>query len=301
MTAVVFAAFDELALAERLAERLGAIAGVIESRRFPDEETYLRLLTPVADRDVIFVGSLDRPDPKLARLVFLAEAARDLGARRVGLVAPYLAYLRQDARFKPGEAVTARSFARIVSSAFDWLVTVDPHLHRYASLAEVYSIPTAVLHAAPLAAQWIAQHVSEPLVVGPDRESEQWVAEVARVAGAPYVVFEKVRVADMRVDLRAPDLAPWRSCQPALVDDVVSSGGTMIEALGLLARAGLQAGTCVAVHALFAGDAHERLRAAGAREVATSDTIPHPSNRFSVLALLADGVRSASAFGMRAR
>lgn len=301
MSTIVLAAFDDVALADHLADRLGAAAGEIESRRFPDEETYVRLLTPVADCDVILVGSLDRPDPKLARLLFLADAARDLGARKVGLVAPYLAYLRQDKRFKPGEAVTAPSFARVLSRAFDWLVTVDPHLHRYAALDEIYSVPATAMHAAPVVAQWIATRVARPLVVGPDRESEQWVAEVARAARAPYAVFEKARLGDTRVELRAPDLAPWRDRQPVLVDDVVSSGGTMIEALGLLARTGLPAATCVAVHALFAGDAQERLLAAGAREVATSDTIRHPSNRFSVLDRLADGVRAVSARTVQGR
>ncbi len=297
MSTIVLAAFDDVTLADHLADRLGGAAGAVESRRFPDEETYVRLLTPVADCDVILAGSLDRPDPKLARLVFLADAARDLGARKVGLVAPYLAHLRQDKRFRPGEAVTAPTFARLLSGAFDWLVTVDPHLHRYASLAEIYSVPTATVHAVPVVAQWIATRVARPLVVGPDRESEQWVAEVARAARAPYVLFEKVRLGDTRVELRAPDLAPWRDRQPVLVDDVISSGGTMIEALGLLARAGLPGASCVAVHALFDGDAHERLLAAGAREVATSDTIRHPSNRFSILDPLADAIHAASTRG----
>ena len=81
MTMIVLAAFDDVTLADHLADRLGGAAGAIESRRFPDEETYLRLLTPVADCDVILAGSLDRPDPKLARLVFLADAARSTDSR----------------------------------------------------------------------------------------------------------------------------------------------------------------------------------------------------------------------------
>jgi len=301
MTTIVFTAFDDVALADQLATRLGTQAGEIESRRFPDEETYLRFATPVAGCDVILVGSLDRPDPKLARLVFLADAARDLGARQVGLVAPYLGYLRQDTRFRPGEAVTAPSFARLLSSAFDWLVTVDPHLHRYASLEEIYAIPTVTLHAAPVMAQWIVRHIARPLLVGPDRESEQWVAEVARGADAPFVVFDKVRVGDTRVELRAPDLAPWRSRRPVLLDDVVSSGGTMIEALALLAQAGFEETACVAVHALFAGDAYERMVAAGAREIATADTVRHATNRFSMLPSLADGVHAAMSRAARAK
>ena len=111
------------------------------------------------DRRIALVCTLDRPDAKMLPLLFAAAAARELGASQVGLVAPYLAYMRQDRRFKPGEAVTSREFARLLSGAFDWLVTVDPHLHRYASLAEIYRIPTRVVHAAPLISQWIRTRI----------------------------------------------------------------------------------------------------------------------------------------------
>ena len=110
---------------------------------------------------------------------------------QVGLVAPYLAYMRQDRRFKPGEAVTSREVAQLLSGAFDWLVTVDPHLHRYTSLAEIYRIPTHVTHAAPLISQWIKANVPRALVIGPDSESEQWVSAVASEAGAPFTVLRE--------------------------------------------------------------------------------------------------------------
>ncbi|WP_164119514.1 ribose-phosphate pyrophosphokinase-like domain-containing protein, partial [Stenotrophomonas maltophilia] len=86
--------------------------------------------------------ALAQPNEKILPLIFAAATARELGAARVGLVAPYLAYMRQDRRFNPGEAVTSRQMAHLVSGAFDWMVTVDPHLHRYSDLSEIYSIPT---------------------------------------------------------------------------------------------------------------------------------------------------------------
>ncbi|MEO6743156.1 MAG: ribose-phosphate pyrophosphokinase-like domain-containing protein, partial [Caldimonas sp.] len=115
-----------------LAARLRAARCGLDCRRFADGETYLRVLDDVAGCDVAVVAELRDPDAQLAGLLFLPDALRELGAVRVGLVAAYLPYMRQDARFRAGEAVTARSFARLVSAAYRWLVTVDPHLHRIA-------------------------------------------------------------------------------------------------------------------------------------------------------------------------
>ena len=170
----------------RLRETLGAEVGQLELHAFPDGETYLRFLTDVAGRTLVIVCTLDRPNDKILPLIFAAATARELGAAKIGLVAPYLAYMRQDRRFKPGEAVTSRQIAQLLSNAFDWLVTVDPHLHRYGSLGEIYRIPTRVVHAAPLISEWIRAHVANPLIIGPDSESEQWVSAVAKDAGAPY-------------------------------------------------------------------------------------------------------------------
>jgi len=116
------------AFATMLAAALGGERGELEHRRFPDGESYVRLHTPVAGRAVAFVCSLNAPDEKTLALLFAAGAARELGAARVGLVAPYLAYMRQDKRFQPGEALTSAHYADLLSRAFDWLATVDPHL-----------------------------------------------------------------------------------------------------------------------------------------------------------------------------
>lgn len=191
-------------LAQSLAPTITAEVGKIAIRQFPDGETYLRYDTPVVGRSVALLCTLDRPDDKILPLLFAAAAARDLQATRVGLIAPYLAYMRQDRRFQPGEAITSNYFARVLSAGIDWLVTVDPHLHRHTSLAEVYSIPARVLHAAPLISEWIRTNVDRPLLIGPDSESEQWVAAVARDAGAPHLVLEKVRHGDRDVEVSVP-------------------------------------------------------------------------------------------------
>ncbi len=173
------------AVARRLADLLGAGICEIETRRFPDDETYLRFSQSLQDRSVALVCTLDHPDPKVLPLLFAASAARQLGASRVGLVAPYLGYLRQDERFHPGEAITSATFGRALSSEIDWLVTVDPHLHRYVSLDAVYTVPSRIAAAAPAIAEWISANIARAMLIGQDSESEQWVATVAQLCGAP--------------------------------------------------------------------------------------------------------------------
>jgi len=292
MKPLVYALPGQEAFAAALARELGAGCGDIMLRRFPDGESYVRLLTPPKDRAVIFVCGLDRPNEKSLELYFAAATARELGANRIGLVVPYLAYMRQDARFNPGEAVTSVWFARWLSQYLDWLVTVDPHLHRHPSLDTIYSIPAAVAGAAPAISRWIKSHVADPLVIGPDAESAQWAGHVAAGAGCPGVVLGKQRLGDHEVTISAPDLAAWRDRTPVLVDDIISTAQTMITAIARLRAAGMtRPPVCIGVHALFAGDAFAALGAAGVAKIATCNTIAHASNAIDVVPEIVSAIR----------
>jgi len=277
-------------LAASLAQLLGAEPGQLELRTFPDGETYLRFLTDIAGLSIIIVCTLDRPNDKLLPLIFASATARELGATKVGLVAPYLAYMRQDRRFNPGEAVTSREVAELISNAFDWLVTVDPHLHRYGSLAEIYRIPTRVVHAAPLVSQWIAANVPLPLIIGPDSESAQWVSAVAKAAGAPFTVLEKVRHGDRDVEISKNNLRDLSGRTPVLVDDIVSTGRTIIETVRQIRPLAASLPVCIAVHGIFADDSDQLLTSAGTR-VVTSNSIPHSSNAIDLHSAIADAIR----------
>ncbi|HSQ29651.1 MAG TPA: ribose-phosphate pyrophosphokinase [Gemmatimonadaceae bacterium] len=263
-------------------------------RRFPDSESYVRLDESINGREVALVCTLDRPDDKILALLFLASTARDLGAARVGLIAPYLAYMRQDRRFEPGEALTSTYFAELLSDYLDWLVTVDPHLHRRSALGEIYSIPTHVVHAAPRIAEWIQANVRHPVLIGPDEESAQWVAMVAEAADAPWTALRKERRGDRDVSVSVPEAARWLNHTPVLVDDIISTARTMIATVRHLLEAGLGAPECIGVHAVFAPGAFDELRAAGAARIVTCNTIPHLSNGID---LSADLARAAMALG----
>lgn len=279
---------DNEALAVPLRQALGAQPVAFATRRFPDAETYLRIDSDVKGSAVALVCTLHDPDARFLPLAFMADALRELGARQVGLIAPYLAYMRQDRRFQAGEAVTSSSFARLVSAQFDWLVTVDPHLHRRHSLGEIYSIPTEVVHAASLLTDWIRSHVQKPLVVGPDVESEQWVRAVAEAVPCPYIVLEKTRHGDREVTIsELPTLNREVGQTPVVIDDIISSGRTMAQTVRQWIDAGFNAPVCLAVHGVFAADAYEGLQQAGAGRIVTTNSIAHPSNDIDLSPLLA--------------
>lgn len=290
MAPIVFSLPGNEVLSSALVKRLDAERGELELRRFPDGETYVRLGTPVDRRRVILVCTLDRPDAKFLPLVLTAAAARDLGAMQVGLVSPYLAYMRQDRRFQAGEAVTSAYFAALLSKQVDWLVTVDPHLHRRSSLSEIYSIPFAVQHAASAISAWIRDEVRSPVLIGPDSESEQWVAAIAREAGVPFIVLEKNRRGDRDVEVSVPKVERWRDHTPVLIDDIISTARTMIETIVHLKAASLSPPVCIGIHGVFADNAYDEMQAAGAGRVVTCNTISHPSNAIDLTDLLADGV-----------
>jgi ribose-phosphate pyrophosphokinase len=282
-------------MAAMLARALDGEVCVPELRAFPDGETYFRLDKDLHGHTVALVSTLDRPDAKLLSLLFAAGTASDLGAASVGLVAPYLAYMRQDRRFLPGEAVSARLFASVLWPHIDWLVTVDPHLHRVHVLADIYPIATRVVHAAHEVAKWIVREVADPVLIGPDAESTQWVQDVARNAGAGFVVLKKSRQGDRDVKLSMPDMAAWRDRTPVLVDDIISTGGTMLETLAHLRDGGMKPAICIAVHGVFAAGAYEALSAFAPARIVTTNTIVHQTNAIDVSAILADAIREVAA------
>lgn len=275
-------------LGERIAALSGAQTREINIHRFPDGESLVTLPGDLAGQDVAVLATLRDPDSLALPLRFAAETARELGARRVGLIAPYLAYMRQDRRFAGGQAVSAPMFARFLEESFDWLVTADPHLHRIHSLGDLFGIPVRLIETAPLLAGWIAANVPDAVLLGPDSESRQWVAEVARLAGRPFEVLEKRRSGDRSVAVSLPHSEALLAGTPVILDDIASSGRTLIQATERLLAAGIRPPICVVIHAVFADQAYTDILSAGVVQVVTTDSIPHASNAISLAQVLAD-------------
>lgn len=278
MIPVLFSLYDAHSIPQKLIEKKICEQGKILFHTFPDGETSVIINTHIKDRVVIFFAALDRPNNKILSLFFAAETAQALGAAQVGLITPYLPYMREDKQFHSGEGITAQYFAKMLSHHFSWLITIDPHLHRFSSLDKIYTIPTSVLHAAEPIAHWIKKHVENPLIIGPDDESEQWVANIAQKANAPYIILKKIRQGDRSIEVSLPSMTSYTHCTPILVDDIISTGQTMIEPIKHLKETTLKAPICIAVHAVFADNAYQDLLNAGASKVITCNTIDHISN-----------------------
>lgn len=289
MTPLVFDFPEPSLLGQQVRANLKGEEGKIHVKSFPDGESYLRIESPVEGREVLINATLFHPNEWVLNLLFLVDALRSQGAKRIGLLAPYLAYMRQDKIFYPGEALTSKTFARLLSASFDYLVTVDPHLHRYHDLQEIYSIPTTVIKSAPLISNWIHEHVENPFIIGPDGESAQWVEDIAQ--GITSLVLTKTRYKDGHVEIVCPQIEDIGSKAIVLVDDIISSGETLIHAFSLLKAQGAKPPLCIAIHPIFAENAYEQLVTAGLKDIITCNTIPHPTNHIDVTPLLVPALK----------
>ncbi len=290
MKTILFAIPGNEKLTNSLAAILSAELGEAEVRHFPDGESYVRILSDVKGKKVILVCTLHHPDSQFLSLLFIARTVRDMGAKHICLVAPYLAYMRQDKQFKTGEAITSRYFAACVSEFADSLITIDPHLHRYKQLSDLYTISTNTLHAAPIIATWLKKHIPNPLLIGPDEESLQWVSVIAKLADVPFIVLKKTRLSDTNVKVTHPKIASYVDNTPILVDDIISTAKTMIETIHHLKQLTKQKPVCIGVHPIFAGNSYNDLVSAGAAKIITCNTISHPTNAIKVDNLLAEAI-----------
>jgi ribose-phosphate pyrophosphokinase len=203
------------------------------------------------------------------------------------LVAPYLAYMRQDRVFRSGEGVSQQVVGGLLGAAFDEVLTIEAHLHRIRTLDEVIPCRARSISAAPVIADWCRRRRSDALLVGPDAESEPWVRAVAERSDLPWIVCEKQRHGDREVEITLPEL-PTPSEHAIVVDDIASSGATLAALTRALHARGIPRVEAVVAHAIFGPGAEERLRSAGLAKILSTDTLPHPSNAISVADLLAE-------------
>jgi ribose-phosphate pyrophosphokinase len=280
---------DEAEPASRLANSLGLQLDLVRVHEFPDGET-LPAVREGADTVLVY-RSLDRPNPKLMPLLLACDAWRRAGVRRLVLIAPYLSYLRQDAVFKPGQALSRDVLGALLSPRFDRIVTVDPHLHRTADLSARWNMPVTVLSAAPALAAALPP-AENPLVVGPDEEAGPWAAALATSLGGSAITLRKERRGERDVRLTLPEGIAIAGRSVVLVDDVCSSGTTLERAARSFAKGGPVSLDIAVTHALFDAAAAERLQAAGVRRIVSSDSCRHRTNAARLADILAAALKA---------
>ena len=275
-----------------LAARLGLAAHAIDVHRFPDGE--LRVTIGPAAATTIVYATLDQPNDKLLALLFAAEALRRTGARRLVLVAPYLCYMRQDTAFHAGEAISQKVVGRLIAQAFDRVITVDAHLHRTRNIKDVFpGIEAENLSAMPAIADFLMVDKIDAgtIIAGPDAESEPWVRDLAHRLGAGFAIARKIRHGDRSVEMTFADPKIFVGRPVVLIDDIVSSGGTVLACTKALLNAAAKSVDVIVTHALFPSEMIATFLAAGLRSVRSTHSVPHPTNAIELDALFADALR----------
>ena len=278
--------------AAALAAGLGVPFHEIAIHPFPDDE--IRVTVGPASATTIVYASLDHPNEKLIALMFAAEALRRGGARRLLLVAPYLCYMRQDTAFAEGEAISQKVVGSLLARCFDRVVTVDAHLHRTPDIASVFpGIQSDNLSAMPAIADALRQAGIDPatVVVGPDAESLPWVSDLAGRLGLSHMVATKTRRGDRSVAIEFQDQACIAGRPALIVDDIVSSGGTIVAGAKALNAAGATAIDAVVTHALFPEAAHREILSAGIRSIRSTRSVPHFTNTIALNELFMDALK----------
>jgi ribose-phosphate pyrophosphokinase len=277
-------------LAGRLAKVLGCTLIKPERRRFPDSETYLRIPEEVKGEHVIVVQSTSSPaNDNLIELSLLLSAAKDLGAGRVTAVVPYFGYARQDKRFKPGEAISVRTVCKIIESAgADDMFTVDIHEDE---IIKNFAIPAYNLSAMPLIGRYLAKlNLCAPVVLGADQGSLGRARRAAAEISATYDYLEKTRLTPTEVATKIKHLNV-AARDIVIVDDIISTGGTVVEAAKILKKQKARKVYAACTHPVLVGKALRRILAAGVKKVIATDTIEHKTSVISVAPLIAEAIR----------
>ena len=270
--------------AQELAYRVSKLAGCkllrTEFKRFPDGELYIRVLDNEAidNEDVVFIQSQRDQNDAVVESILMSDILRDEGARSVTLVASYLAYTRQDKKFNPGEPISIRVLAKVYSQLFDRVITINPHETHIKSFFEV---PFICGSAVKELASYVKDRLNNPVVLSPDTGAIELAREAAEVIGCDYDYLEKTRITPTEIKV-APKNLHVEGRDVLIVDDIISTGGTVATAIKMLKEQGAGDVIVACVHPVLIGDALNKLYTSGASEVIGTDTFPSPVGKVSV-------------------
>mgnify|MGYP003627020598 CR=1 FL=1 len=289
---------DYLPLAQQLAKSLSIPFKQVELHQFPDGETKVTLPTTLP-KQVIICRTLNNPNAKLIELIITASAARAQGVEHITLVAPYLCYMRQDIAFHAGEAVSQKIIGNLLATYFDSVITIDPHLHRINNLSEAIPSNQAIaLHATSAMSAFLQQHVSQPMLIGPDQESEQWVKAIAKPHQWHYAIATKKRFGDKMVavtfetnDKENRNEVSLKNRDVIIVDDIASTGKTLEQAVKIIQQQAPASISIIVTHAFFVDNAITRLTNMGVANIWSSDSVLHNSNAFSIVETITEQLK----------
>lgn len=296
-------------LAADVAKELGETLSSLETKKFPDGERYLRIKGEV-EKDVTVIQSTGFPqDEHLIELLFLIRTLKDLGAEHIKVVVPYLGYGRQELRFKDGEAISAQVVANLIEeSGADEFISINLHED---SVRDFFNIPTANLSAMPPIAEYIADNVENPIIIAPDKGALGFAEEIAEILGCNCTYMSKIRLGPDKVETRIVDVQcdfdsedfdkvkkdskvnidSVNGKEAVIIDDIIATGGTIVNAIDILKEHGARSVYVCCVHPVLVNDAVLKICAAGARDLASTDTLRSDVSSISVAKIIADALK----------
>jgi len=285
-------ASDVLSL--KVGRELGITVSKLQTKKFPDGEKYVRIMDDVKGDTVVVIQSMYHvPDEHLFEYFLLVKALKDLGAKRIIGVIPYFAYARQDRRFNPGESISFQTVTRLIENVgTDELFTIDTHLHRVNDISKVFNIPAHNLSVVPLLTQYVKQNftLDKPIVIAPDEEAEQWAKISSEILNTDYDALEKIRLGPDKVEIKTR-LRSVNNRNVVVVDDIISTGGTMVETVKILIHYGANRIIVMCSHPLLIGDSYAKILDAGAEAIIGSDTVPSPVSLVSAAPVIAEALK----------
>ena len=278
---------NSVKLAKSLAKKLKSKYVPLEISAFPDGDMHMRFKAKSFKKKKVVIVQSYQPNPDMSMfdIIWAAETARDLGAKKVILVAPYLAYMRQDKRFVSGEAVSSRIMAKLLNNSINKIITIDPHLHRYKSLKDIFKIPAIKLSANASIGHYIKKKIKNPVILGPDWESYQWADVIAKHVGCGSTCLAKTRFSARHVTSKMVKYVEIKGKNVVIVDDIISTGHTVIEAAKKARKKGAKSITAICIHGLFAENAIPKMKKY-VDKVYSTNTIEHKTNKIDVLPLI---------------
>jgi ribose-phosphate pyrophosphokinase len=251
-------------------------------KRFPDDEFYIRLLDDIAGEDVLIVQTA-YPDHKIIELFLMQDAVHDAGARTITVALPYFGYSRQDKKFEEGEAISARAIAQHISLHADSVITVDPHKE---AILKFFTVPAQSCSAVTTIAKYLKEKNID-FILAPDKGARDRAKEAAAFIHCEYDYLEKTRIDGTAVKI-TPKKLDARNKHVAIIDDIISTGGTMANSIKELKKQGAASVSVACTHGLFVGGAKEKLISSGCDEIISTDTIENEFSKVSVASCIAE-------------
>ena len=290
---IVTSLMNSQKLARKIAKSIRAKYIETDVEEFPDGEIYLRFKSDVIGEKLVIIESFQpNPNESLLRIIFASRSAKMQGAKKVILVAPYLGFMRQDKEFDSGDAINALIMSDLMNLYLDKVLTIDPHLHRIHKMKDVFKIPAKNLTANSVIAKHIKKNFSKRdlVIVGPDEESFQWADKIAKEVHVKDTVMHKDRYTTRRVDVKMTDEIDFKGKNVIIVDDIISTGNTMIKSAIKIRKLGAKSVFAIGVHALFIENGFKKMRK-HFDGIYTTNSVQHETNLIDVSSVITEELK----------